>query len=686
MSWNLARRVRHIPERVRVRGDVSRATTVSDNMKHMCMQVTLKLISNLESMSVDDSFESLMRGLILVSDCVPIKVICLGLYPYDQDILPPIATALSYCPTKCSGSTPSVQVLAQSLAGQMFRKVESKRHTNIARGKSVVQNEIDYLGNFTNLLRCSYLCATVGVAFLNVVPVRVRSAPRRVRCASYFAEWLGNIIEIHHSFGYKVKILSMGDLASDSVKKTFGTFKGTSGKVQMAAIKNPAYVTRMNLRKRPGESPIPTSASKVEMKIIEILRATECIYPNNQYEWITYPETALQMEMKDDAIEMLTRTLGHHTVDDLSRIFITMAANIFGNANTASMAKLVPKVTPEERENFSSTERQQQPSVFAQAGGSGGGQQYGHDQGGAPRGAQVLASRNSTIVELLTDKNGEPKSQTVIIIENIIRQMSDVLEANKNSELRMDQIDEKVQTLMGRHNVDDDDLADVLAAYKDTMVTRMKDLDEAVHLIKAFPAVLEGSKGLIEKEIQPSAPLMRKPDGATLSSGMYVYMNQAGGQGQMPARQQQPQQHSIQQQTHSGTPSVFQPGHARSAPSVVGSVGGDSVADQMANPNYTKALDLFEEALGEVVGDTIPDVMMTTLYEENGEDVDLSHIITMAIAMYMDGTGADPPQENLVKLFDILDPPTIESARELANNIKDLMRSPTDLIAFLNEL
>ncbi|KAF2650699.1 hypothetical protein K491DRAFT_682810 [Lophiostoma macrostomum CBS 122681] len=33
----------------------------------------------------------------------PIRVMCVGLYPYDQDVLPPIATALSYSPFFCSG-------------------------------------------------------------------------------------------------------------------------------------------------------------------------------------------------------------------------------------------------------------------------------------------------------------------------------------------------------------------------------------------------------------------------------------------------------------------------------------------------------------------------------------------------------------------------------------------------------
>ncbi|OBT60192.1 hypothetical protein VE03_10626 [Pseudogymnoascus sp. 23342-1-I1] len=169
----------------------------------------MKLMSNLEMMTDMESFDSLMRGVILITDSVPIKVMCLGLYPYEQDILPPIATSLSYCPTK---------------------KMVQKKDRRATIGKQMIQDEIDYLPNFTAMLRCSYVCAMVGVAFLNVVPVRVKNISRRVRCASYFSDWLRAIIEIHHSFDYKIRIVAMGEFAANTVKKTFGTYRGSFGK------------------------------------------------------------------------------------------------------------------------------------------------------------------------------------------------------------------------------------------------------------------------------------------------------------------------------------------------------------------------------------------------------------------------------------------------------------------------
>jgi hypothetical protein len=53
---------------------------------------------------------------MLFSYMVPARIICIGLFPYEQDILPPIATALAYSPVSCLAPTPGVQVLAQGMA------------------------------------------------------------------------------------------------------------------------------------------------------------------------------------------------------------------------------------------------------------------------------------------------------------------------------------------------------------------------------------------------------------------------------------------------------------------------------------------------------------------------------------------------------------------------------------------
>jgi hypothetical protein len=243
--------------------------------------------------------------------------------------------------------------------------------------------------------------------------------------------------------------------------------------------------------------------------------------PNEEYQWKTYPNGVLEQDAH------LTRSLAHHTVEELSISFTAMIKGLFSDVGSPTsqpkMKLKPPKVSVSEAEAFSASgaaDASATKSVFAKTDKSGNridNQTRGHDPGMFP--GRVRASRNSTLMELLRDKDGNPKSQPVIIMENIIRQMADVLEAHKNQENRADRLMERVDTLLGRNSVTGEELTDIVEAYKEVLTTRMRDLDEAVNLVKAFPAVIEESKGLIDKEIQPSALLMR-PDGSTLNAGM----------------------------------------------------------------------------------------------------------------------------------------------------------------------
>jgi hypothetical protein len=116
-------------------------------------------------------------------------------------------------PLKCIGPTPSVQDLSRAVTMITTKITNIRRNRKASRGMIVLESDIDYLARFTIMLKCSYMCARVGVAFLNVMPISVSGIARRVRCASYVLEWLGSIIEIHHSFGFKMRLLAMGEFA-----------------------------------------------------------------------------------------------------------------------------------------------------------------------------------------------------------------------------------------------------------------------------------------------------------------------------------------------------------------------------------------------------------------------------------------------------------------------------------------
>ncbi|KAH0566094.1 hypothetical protein GP486_000509 [Trichoglossum hirsutum] len=135
------------------------------------------------------------------------RVICVGLFPYERDILPPIATALAYCPRRRGGTTPSIQVLAQSMT---MSAIDMKTPTYARRTKTSRvpddAGEAHLLEKFTMKLRDSRICCSASVVFANAVLVPVRSAARRIRASSHFAEWLGGMTMLHRRFGFKPSV------------------------------------------------------------------------------------------------------------------------------------------------------------------------------------------------------------------------------------------------------------------------------------------------------------------------------------------------------------------------------------------------------------------------------------------------------------------------------------------------
>jgi len=112
------------------------------------------------------------------------------LYLYKQDVLTPIATFLVYKLTRlASGIESAVKIRTSAMIrlGTHF--------TNASNDERVIM--------LATLLKRSYLCSTVGVAFTNCVPVPVDNMAKSISCASLFSDWLGKVIKIHNSFGFK---------------------------------------------------------------------------------------------------------------------------------------------------------------------------------------------------------------------------------------------------------------------------------------------------------------------------------------------------------------------------------------------------------------------------------------------------------------------------------------------------
>ncbi|RYP20279.1 hypothetical protein DL767_009490 [Monosporascus sp. MG133] len=189
--------------------------------------------------------------MLAMAYLAPLKCICVGISSYENRTLPPFASAMSYSPSTCSGSTPSVQVLSQAMpitAGIMYALGVHDRARNA--GQQHVPLEVH------EMLRCSYMCSVMGIAFVNSCPMIVSNDAKRVRCSSMFAEWMG----VHHRDPQECRwALTMKDV--------FRSFRGSADHVRYARTVNPAMLNvKINAR-----SPIDDSITPSEIALREFV-------------------------------------------------------------------------------------------------------------------------------------------------------------------------------------------------------------------------------------------------------------------------------------------------------------------------------------------------------------------------------------------------------------------------------
>ena len=101
--------------------------------------------------------------------------------------------------------------------------------------------------------------------------------------------------------------------------------------------------------------------------------------------------------------------------------------------------------------------------------------------------------------------------------------------------------------------------------------------------------------------------------------------------------------------------------------------------------HYRRAMYMITDVL-EGMEEEVCEAMLATLYEEDRKDVDLAVVLAGAILMYIEYTGIDGPEDGLKRLIELLDPVTPETAKALTNNVKDVMKNPSKLVAFIDEL
>lgn len=699
MAWTTSRNIDKIPPMHRDRVDSSKVTTVSANIRYQCMHVTMELIKKLEPISSGDRFECTVRGLMMVAHGVPIKTMCVGLYPYEQNILPAIATALAYCPMVCNGATPSVQILCQAMAKVAMQIQSSTTNKNKKKGQYTGLSELMFQSKFLMLLRCSYLCTVVGVAFVNCVPVPVDGSAKRVMCMSFFSEWLGDMIKIHHSFGFKMTILAMGAPSANSVRRTFSSFRGTSEMVNYFGVTNPAAISYMNVDKYRTQAPCPNSVSHIEMYVDRIMGWHPTTNETVSYHWTVYPKTVLSQYLGQTMIGTMTRALVGHNADELLSYFTEMAKNLFNNASMGVGTNPSPiriptdavktNIPPEAEQHDSASQGPVHQHAQAQVHHQGGGapnvlnvQQSGQTYRSGDQGP-FYVGRNSLIAQL-RDETGKNKSQQTIIIESMIATSSTVLESYRNMEAKVDTLTDRITTLIDRTSLEDEELEEIVDACKSTYPNLVRELEGAVSVFAAMPTLIEGNMGVIESEIGPSAPLMRRYDGSTMSDAVYQQMRSDADTGIAQSRNP-PTGTGTGMFTNVGTP--FIPGS--SGTQARSSAMNTAQNNSMTMLGYkTQCGQLFWDA-AESLDESQQEDLMKTVMEDAGTELELSDIIIAAMARYTkENEGQTPTTDMVKKLFSWLDFDSDETLHECAVMMKDAYEyeHPDMITTFFDEL
>lgn len=698
MSWSTCTRPSAIPPRKRDVVDSSIVSTVSNSMRHSCMQVTMEMVSKLEKMSFGSRHESAVRGLMTIAYGVPIKIMCVGLYPYEQNILPSIGTALAYSPMTCTGCTPSVQILSQAMAA-IASRIKMDAAIKKTKGEVLPENtESVLVSKFAMLLRCSYVCTAIGVAFTNCVPVPVDNMAKRMRCSSLFSEWLGEMIKIHHSFGFRMTVIGMGAFAADSVRNTFSSYKGLSSDVNYLGVTNPAAISYMNVTKYTTVSPIPDQTTTVEMHISDIAGVQVSLDAPVSYEWNVYPRSVLNEHMGKSKIGPLARALVDHTVDDLTSYFITMARNLFNNiGSTGSSRGIAVSGIPEDAGSGSvqgdnaNTQTLQQPSggLFLKQGEvqqHDAVQAQGQQRSQYDNGSGFMVGRNTMIAQM-QDPTGKTKSQQVIVVENLLAKVNEILESYRGGEAIMITLSKKMDTLLaaGPGGLGGEEVESITEAYKQRFEKYLKNMEQGAMIIGGMPAVLEGDTGVFENEIQPAAPIMRRYDGSTMRDSVYQQVLDDRNSGVAGMRNPP---------TNTGiftNPAVVAnmvstttaPSTEFGVPNQHGNTSGEAMeANAMRR---TRAETLIFAVLEGREDDQLVESMMKEMSIAGNEKVDMMEIATSIIAVYMRETASDGPSwDSVAQLFSMMAPYTSETLTEVATMLTQMMESPDDVVQFFD--
>jgi len=424
--------------------------------------------------------------------------------------------------------------------------------------------------------------------------------------------------------------------------------------------------------------PIPSTITSMELDVASIVGWKPTLDNNSSYEWKMYPKAVLLEFMNEKRIGALTRILIDHTAEELFDYFSTMARNLFNDSNmggvpgmgpsnipAGAMTSNIPENAPPGSHVGSFVGRPATGGIFGKA------EEEQFEDRRGQRGqdsGQVYVGRNSMLAQM-QDPSGKNKTQQVIMVENMLGKLDEILESYRAREKREDRIEERLETLVDRASYDDEELMEVIDAYKRSRPEMMKEMEQAVAVAAAVPTIFEGIVGAIENEIQPSAPLMRRYDGTTMRDAVYGQMVADRNSGIAQARNPPTSSNIFANPNAAQVPTMTPNMGMNSSMNRLGSTSQDAI--QAMQALRQKATDLMMSFVENMEEDHV-EAMMKTLFVEDDEELDMSEILTVALMRYMKETGGEGPSgESIAAVIKMMEPFGDQIMDEMGHVLRD---------------
>jgi len=167
----------------------------------------------------------------------------------------------------------------------------------------------DYVGKFARMLRSSYMCSSVGINSINIVPVRTENFACKLRAASLVAEWIVAIL--------------------------LALKKG----INISTMPNPATLTYRLEKPVAGDNPLDPGPEKFELDMIKAFGTEKESPEMYTYKWITYSRTVLESLGAEEAVDMLMKALTEYNVEELTNFAAMYMKGLFAGIAAMAVAK-----------------------------------------------------------------------------------------------------------------------------------------------------------------------------------------------------------------------------------------------------------------------------------------------------------------------------------------------------------